>query len=249
VAHAILVAAVIVVATGCGSSGSTGSPGTSATTKPAATTAVAGRTAVEDPLAGLTALQIARRALTATKEARSVRVTGTAAHSGQLLTFDLTLEHGKGCVGSISETNRGSFRLVYNGTAVWIMPGKSFFQSQHATAAVLDALSGKYVEVKSASDSLGGLARMCTLSRLLAFNFAPGLTRHEITLIRAQRALTITDVGVTGYLYVSDTASPKVLRVEAPGADGGSIDFSYPAAMPITAPPANQVVLGSKYGF
>jgi hypothetical protein len=248
---ALLAVAVSAAATACASSGSRasspGTPGTPAITKPAA---AASDTAVADPLAGLTEQQVINRALADTEAARTVRIKGMTGDNGESETFDLILVHGKGCAGSISDSKVGSFKLVYSGSSVWLLPDKGFYQSQKAPASAVAILSGKYLKMKATSYGLGAMAAVCTLTKLLggfSSASAAGSTR-EITSMNGGGALKFADAGDSAYLAVSDTASPKLLRVEAPGS-GGSIDFSYPAATSITTPPASQVVDGSKYGF
>ena len=249
---ALLAVAVSAAATACASSGSRtnspGTPGTAAITKPATATS---HTAVAGPLAGLTATQVINRAWADTEAAETVRIKGMTGDSGESETFDLVLVHGKGCAGSISDSKVGSFKLVYNGTSVWLLPDKGFYQSQKVPADAMAILNGKYLKMKATSYGLGAMAAVCTLTKLLG-GFSPASAAgsiRQITSIDGLSALKFADAGDSAYLAVSDTASPKLLRLQAPGSGGGSIDFSYPAATSITAPPASQVVDGSKYGF
>lgn len=118
---AFLAAALAIGAAACGTSASsTGTKAAAATPKP---------TASRDPLANLTADQIATKALADVKAVTSVDVAGKMADSGQTLTFDLTLVSGKGCQGTLTESKTGSFKLIYLGKKVWIMPDQAFYKN------------------------------------------------------------------------------------------------------------------------
>lgn len=251
---AILIAGVAAGTAACGSSGSSGSsgstaaPGTPTATKPAATAAPAGA----DPLAGLTADQIATRALANTKNAPSVRLTGAATDSGQSIALDVTLVRGQGCEGTLSEGKSGSFRLISNGTTVWVMPDQKFYRSFGGNdPAVLAILNGKYLKVKASSSGLAELAGICSLSNLVgAFGTPTGLVKSAPATVGGQPVVRLSDLGDKGYVYVSDIAKPKLLQLNDPGSGGGKFNFGYPATtISIAPPPASEVLDGSKYGF
>jgi len=254
-AAAFVTAALAVGTAACGSSASPGSsatsasPGTSSATAPAATPSGA---ASAGPLAGLTADQVATKALADTKAAPSVHLTGTGTDSGQSLTLDLTLVHGKGCVGTVSMAKMGSFRLIYDGKTVWALPDAKFYKGAGVTdSGALAILNGKYLKLKSTDSGLGGLATLCSLNGLVgAFGTPIGLNMAAPTSVRGVPAVKLSDAGDTAYLYVTYAAKPELLQLNAPGSSGGVFDFSYPATViTITPPPASQVIDGSKYGF
>jgi hypothetical protein len=258
---AVLAAALATGAAACGSSGSpasspgpAGSPssagaGTSAGTTPAATGPA---TATGDPLAALSADQIATRALADTKSAPSLHLTGVASDSGQSLTINVTLVRGKGCAGTLSEGKSGSFKLISNGTTVWALPDQQFYKSVGATdPAVLAILNGKYLMLKASDSGLAGMAAICSLSSLVgAFGTPFGLIKGAPTTIDGQPAVKLSESGDPDYLYVTDVAVPKLLQLNDPSSGGGIFNFSYPATtIAITPPPASEVLDGSKYGF
>jgi len=212
--------------------------------------AACGSSASSDPLAGLTSTQIARQAVTGTEAASSVRIYGQGSDSGQPLSIDLTIVKGKGCQGSLSEGSVGSFKLVYTGGTVWVLPDSKFYQSNNVPAAVTSILNGKWLEVKGTTSGIGTIANLCTMSTLLGqFTGDAGNAKGVKTTLNGQPAVKITDNTDKGYAYVTDTAPPQLLQVTKPGAGGGTINFSYNTATTITPPPASQVIDGSKYGF
>jgi hypothetical protein len=203
------------------------------------------------PFAGLTADQVAARALADTKAAPVVRITGTGSDSGQTLTLDVTLVRGKGCQGTISEGTAGSFRLVYNGTTVWVLPDSKFYQSNGVPAAAQAILDGKYLQVKSTDTGLGAIANLCSVSSLLGgFGTKPtGLVISTPVTFDDMPAVKLSDIFDSAYVYVSYTARPVLLRLTDPTSGGGKLDFSYNSTATITPPPASEVIDGSKYGF
>ena len=90
-----------VLAAGCGTAGSTSSTaGTPALATPSG-----------NPLAGLTADQIATKAEADLKAASSVHIAGPVTDSGQTYVLDLTIGP-KGCTGTMASPGKGSFRLL-----------------------------------------------------------------------------------------------------------------------------------------
>lgn len=226
----------------CGSSGSSSSSTSSSSSSLSPS---------PNALAGQDSQQIATKAVAGTEAAPSVRVAGSGTDSGQTFSLDLTLVHGKGCQGSIGEGKQGSFRLVYTNNTVYVLPDTTFYKANGAPAAVLPLLRGKYLKLKSTDSGLGSLAAICTVNSLLSkFTLDAGTAKGVMTTVNGQPVVKITDKTGSGFAYVSDTASPKLLRIQKPGSAGGEVNFTYPATPPaITAPPASQVIDGSKYGF
>lgn len=214
-------------------------------------TAACGSSGSADPLAGLTSKQIAAKAVTSTEHASAVRITGSGQDSGAAITLDLTVLKGKGCQGSFSEANLGTFKLVYNGTTVWLLPDATFYKSQHVPASAAAVLSGKYIEAKATSTGMSSMAQLCSLSGLLGtVNKNASLKKGVKTTFDGQPVIKITDNTGSGVAYVTDTTTPQILMIDKPGSQGGKLTFAYtglPTA--ITPPPASQTVDGSKYGF
>lgn len=217
----------------------------------AAGTAACGSSGAADPLAGLTSKQIAAKAVTATEQTSAVRIQGNGSDSGVAITLDLTVLKGKGCQGSFSEAKLGTFKLVDNGTTVWLLPDATFYKSQKVPASATAVLSGKYIEAKATSTAMASMAQLCSLSGLLGtVSKNASLGKGVKTTFEGQPAIKITDNTGKGVAYVTDTATPQIMMIDKPGSDGGKLNFGY-SGLPtaITPPPASQTVDGSKYGF
>jgi hypothetical protein len=207
-----------------------------------------------DPLSGLTGSQIAAKAISDLKVASAVHINGTLNSSGVAVGMDLSLVRVSGCAGTKSEKNAkgnvGSFQLVAIGKLVWVKPNRTFWKKAGgSTPAVLRVVSGKYLRVKGTS-ALGSLSDFCSTTTL-AGNFepiSPGLRKGTTATIAGLRALRIMDTADSDSLYVSDTATPEILRIAA-GSEG-NLDFSnYGTPVKIAAPPKSETLSGAKYGF
>lgn len=217
----------------------------------AAGTAACASGPAPDPLAGLTSKQVATKAVTGTEAASSVRITGSGEDSGQSITLDLTEVKGKGCQGSFSEAKLGSFKMVYNGTDVWVLPDAQFYQSENVPSSAVALLNGKWIEVKSNTAGLGSMTQLCSVSGLLGVvSKDASLIKGTKTTFDGQPAIKITDNTGKGYAYVTDTSTPQLLLIHSTGSGGGQLNFVYGGiADAITPPPASQTIDGSKFGL
>ena len=203
-----------------------------------------------DPLHGLSAAAISAKAIANTEAAGSMRVTGKGASAGQSLSFDLTVANGKGCAGTVTESKAGSFRVIEAGASMWVQPDDAFYRAEAARGALvpLAALSGKYLRETPGRSALGSFGSLCRLTPLLtAFKSAAASFRKgAVTTIGGVAVLPLS--GGTASMYVTDTSSPKLVKISAPGTT--LYYFSrYGAPAPISAPPASEVTDGSRFGF
>ena len=197
-----------------------------------------------NPLGGMTAQQIYAQALDNLKAASSVRVTGSIATYGGALTMNLTDGPG-GCTGTLSTNGSGSVGLVGIGSKLWIKPDRQYLKSSGVTAALTSQLTGKYLTTTGQS---ANLATLCGLSRITSqLGTGTTFTKGAATTISGQRVLQILATGQPGSEYVTNSASPQVVRLDT---GSGIMDFSnYNAPLTLTPPPANETVDGAKYGF
>jgi hypothetical protein len=210
-----------------------------------------GSSAPSSPLSGLSADQIATRAIANLKTAATVRVTGDVSGSGQTYDLDLTLVRAQGCEGTMALKGTGSVKLVAVGKEVWINPDRQFWKKVGGSNAdaVLHVLSGKYMKVKATSQ-LGSLSGFCGPSQLAgSFGHTPaGLIKGKTTTISGQATLQIKDPGDSASLFVSETAKPQIVQIA--GGSEGTLTFSdYNSPVKLTAPPRRETLNGAKYGF
>jgi hypothetical protein len=243
-AAGLLAAAIAASATACASGGS-GTTGSS-------------------PLVGKSPDQIVQKSVADLKAASSVRITGKLVESGQGVTLDLVDVAAHGCQGTIgltaSASATGGSSAAVSGTAdlvvadgtVYMKLDQSFFKSAGLPASEFSDVVGKYIKLTSTSD-LANFAQLCDPSTLSAA-FAKedtGFVAAGSAMISGQPALGFKQPKNTsnGTVYVSDTATPEIVRIAGPSNEG-SVDFSdYNAPATITAPPASKVIDGSKFGL
>jgi hypothetical protein len=244
----ILAAVIVLSAAACGSGGSSGSvkSGGSATSGASA-------------LAGMSANQIVQRSVSDLKAASSIRITGALHDSGQSRALDLTVAATGGCQGTITYTASASATGLdaISGTAdlidadgtVYMKYDESLVKSLGLPSSTLADLNGNHVKITSTSDA--SVAQVCSpLGPWSAFaNDNGGFVETGTATIGGQPALAFKQQKQPGIVYISDSATPEIVRI-AGSASQGTFDLSeYNAPATITAPPAGDVIDGSKFGL
>jgi hypothetical protein len=194
-------------------------------------------------LAGLTADQIASKALADLEAASSVHVTGWAAVSGHDVTFSLALTPG-GCQGTMGVPHQGTFVFVQAGVDAWVKPSDQFWQSLGVPRSELPRVSGKWVARTPANaNRIPGASTFCTPADV-ARGFggpATGLVKEGSSTIAGQPAVDLKRTRDAASLDVSIAARPEFLRIVDPGR--GAFTFSrYDARVFLTPPPAGDVI-------
>jgi hypothetical protein len=211
-------------------------------------------------LTGAAAAALVSRAIANTQAAASVRVagnatvtrSGTAGSGGQPVTFDLTLVRNVGCQGTIALSKTEAFKLVETGGYVWILPSTAFYASLHLDKAALALIADKYIRVKSTDKQLGDLGKECTFSGLLGSLSKPAGKDYAAVPVtfNGAPAYEVTQSGQQGTAFVANTATPLLLKITDPQANGGTITFtSYNATKTITAPADAESIDGSQLGL
>lgn len=214
-------------------------------------TAAACNGPLANPLSGLSVYQIVKKAVANTKAAPDVRIVSSASNSGQVTKMDLSVVRGKGCTGTLFQSGVGSFKIIYSGSTVWVMPSKSYLRAalSHSNGATVALLAGKWLKVKAGSSGLGLFSASCSVSTALGSAARPSssqpISGGSTSVMNGQNVVELTDEGVK--LYITEKAEPRLVSVKA---GRGTTSFSYPAApASIAPPPASQVVDAAKYGL
>jgi hypothetical protein len=240
-AAAMAAAGLAILAAGCGASTSTsGTPASTASARPSA-----------NPLASLTADQIITKADADLKAASSVQVAGPIADSGQTYILNLTLGP-RGCKGTMSMPKKGSFQLLKIGKKLWFKGNRRFWEVNGGTSdpAVLKFLEGKAIEVSATGSGLAAFGTLCDPRQLAAAfaGSAGGVVKGATSVISGQPALQLKDTGDGESAYVTISAHPEFVRLDA--GRQGHLDFTaYDAPLTLTPPPASQTIDGARYGF
>jgi hypothetical protein len=215
--------------------------------------AACGGGAPADPLASMSANQIMTKTLADLKAASSVQYSGNASDSGQEISLDLAIAKSGACRGTMSEPGTGSIKIVTLGQTMWLQMSAKFWASEGMTnSAEANMLAGKYISVPENSSGMSAFSGLCSLSGLAGNFKGKGTLKKEAeSTIDGQKVLGIEDSANNAVAYVTDTATPELVRVTGSGSDKGDIlNFTgYGATEQITAPPSSDVIDGSKLGL
>jgi hypothetical protein len=218
----------------------------------AGVTACGTTTPSANPLAGLTAGQIAARAITDLKAASSVHFAGSVTDSGAAYAVDVTAGTTD-CAGTLGIPGQGSVALLKIGQRLWIKPDDQFWASTGASPANLHLAEGKYVQASPGDPDFSAVQMLCSPAQFADSlgNQMKYLVKGATTTIDGHSALQLRDTSTAGSAYVTISASPEFLRLDAQaGGSTGQLDFSdYDAPVTLTPPPASQTIDGSTIGL
>jgi hypothetical protein len=207
-------------------------------------TACSSSSPAADPLASLTAKQIASKATADLGDAPSVTLTGQAPVSGQQANINVTLTR-HGCDWKIALGHQGSVELIVVGSTVWMKADTQFWESQQGTSqgrTIAALLDGRYAQMP-ASDT-GSLVSYCSPEDFAnQVNNGDSMVKGPVVTVNGQQALEVRDTSDGSVGYVSMSADPQLLRITAGKGDGpGQIDLTYNGPGTISPPPASQAV-------
>ena len=179
-----------------------------------------------DPLAGDSAATIITEAKANTIAAQSLTISGgePSAHAS----IDLTIVHGLGCTGTVTQSSGTTSTLI------WI--GKTVYAHTKGMPAT------EWMKGTSSESNLQGLLALCMPGSLLASLDPSDVTSatRSVTVYDGGPALSLslpgTAGGQGGTIVVTDTATPVLLKISQPGS--GGLTFSRYGATKTIAPPA-----------
>ena len=241
----------------CGSAASSG--GTSSSTGAAnanATSAAPSAASTVDPLASMGATQVAAEVVTDAKAASTLTLDGSITQTdGTGETVNLGIKPSQGCTGTIGTTGKGSFKLTKIGSTIYLNPDKQFWLANGGAAAstIINLVNGKYIKVSSTDKTMGSVADLCDVSQMFSTNGKQdSLSKGKVTTLNGTRVLPLNDSSEGSVSYVTDTGKPQLAEITSTkgGKNGsGKITVTYGAPVTLTAPPASQIIDGSKLGL
>jgi hypothetical protein len=236
----------------CSSAASSG--GTSSSTGAAG--AAPSATSTADPLASMSATQVGAEVMADAKTASSLTLVGSITQTdGTGETVNLAIKPSAGCTGTIGTTGKGSFKLTKIGDTIYLDPDKKFWEANGGAAAstIINLVNGKYIKVSSTDKTMGSVADLCDVSQIFATNGKQdSLSKGKVTTLNGTQVLPLNDTSEGSVSYVTDTSKPQLVEITSPkGAKNGSgkITVTYGAPVTLTAPPASQIIDGSKLGL
>ena len=206
-----------------------------------------------DPLAGLSAAKVLAETVADAKVASSLTMKGTITQSGQSLTVNLAIKPGHGCTGTIGMGSKGNLKLIVIGKTAYLNPDDTFWKANSGAnaATVIALVGGRYLQAPTSDSNMTAFAGLCDVSQILAPDSSSGpVTRGAVTTLAGTRVLPLKDS--ESVAYVTDTSKPELVQLSAPkGSKNGSglvtVTMNVPGTL--TAPPASQVIDGSKLGM
>ena len=200
-----------------------------------------------DPLAGLTAGQIARRAIADLAAVSSVRIAGSTGQDGQIAVIDVAAD-ARGCTETLRIPGQGTSALLQIGTTMWFKPSDQWWKwiAYRVPAAARRHLEGKYLQTP---DVPAGMAAGCSRGELAsAFGSElKDLVKGKITTIAGQPALQLAGKRHSTSAYVTISARPEFLRIDVSGQEH-TVFTGYNRPLTLTPPPAGQTISTAQLG-
>ncbi|MFD3484354.1 hypothetical protein [Streptomyces sp. NPDC058665] len=216
-----------------------------------------------DPFAGMSAAQIARKAVTATKGAKSLRLTAEGTENGKRLKVDFSLDNKGTCAGGLRRDDSEAEFAVVNG--VTYVKGDDEFWRSLASGGndpnpespdpgradeLVQLLSGKWLKIPASGNSparaLGGACDLDAMLGTLNTADTKGLTRGAAAEVDGRKAVTLVkrEGGRTQTTFVAAEGAPYLLKAVSEGGQApGTVlfgDFGVPVKA--TVPPAGDTV-------
>ena len=201
-----------------------------------ATPAVA--TPDRDPLAHLTANQIAARAEADLVAATSVHVFSSVSVKGKIRTVINVTITRKACAGSFGLALYGSEQFIQVGKLEWVLLTKPLLAKAGYSKAQIARYAGKWAEASTSSAPLGYIS--CTSASLKSGLPSAGWTKGGVANVAGHRAVELSNRKKRITAWVSDSSRPEFLKA---GSGGAWTTLSrYNARVRISPPPARDVV-------
>ncbi|MFB6630891.1 hypothetical protein ACFCWY_13410 [Streptomyces sp. NPDC056362] len=216
-----------------------------------------------DPFAHLTADEIGQRAVTATRSATSLRMTGRVVSDGQPLDIDFAVNDRDECTGLMrikggtAELRRADHVTYMKGDeAFWRVSMGSQGIPEPQISATLELIKGRWLKIAPGQAGSEALSGVCDLKSLLDDldkdkQQRSGLTRGPDGSVAGTPVATLvkkrTDGGTTT-VSVDERGKPYILKiVKAGGDEPGTMLFrDYDKPVVVKTPPADQTVDLSK---
>lgn len=243
-----------------GAAACSGGPGTAGGAAPAAGTAASGSAGRAPGGAGTTAAAatpngveaqdartIVDRSLAALRQARSVRITGQGSSDGQAVTFDLSTDTDGNCAGTMGLSGQGTFRLVKQGTRLWVKPDPVFWRS-HGGPGAEQLIGDKYLKTTTDNTDFAEMGTVCDLGTLAGSlaDASGDLARGQAATVDGSPAVTVAGSGPRGdsVLSVATRGEPYPLRLEhTGGSDTGKVELKeFGTPVPTATPAPDETV-------
>ncbi|MGW4854862.1 hypothetical protein ACWEPZ_26905 [Streptomyces sp. NPDC004288] len=220
-------------------------------------------TPAPDPFAHLTADEIGQRAVTATRSATSLRMTGRVVSDGQPLDIDFAVNDRDECTGLMrikggtAQLRRADHVTYMKGDeAFWRVSMSSQGIPEPQISATLELIKGRWLKIAQGQAGSEALSGVCDLKSLLDDldkdkQQRSGLTRGPDGSVAGTPVATLVKKrteGGTTTVSVAERGKPYILKiVKAGGDEPGTMLFrDYDKPVVVKTPLADQTVDLSK---
>ncbi|MCB8902984.1 MULTISPECIES: hypothetical protein [unclassified Streptomyces] len=218
-----------------------------------------------DPFSGLTADEIGDKAVTATRSATSLRMTGRVVTEGQPLDIDFAVNDRDECTG-VMKIKGGTAELRKIDRITYMKGDEAFWRVSMASQGMPDAqidptvelVKGRWLKIAPGQAGSADLSGVCDLKSLLADLDEDkaerrGLTRGPDAEVDGTPVATLVKKKAedeTTTVSVSQEGKPYILKmVKAGGEEPGAMVLSdYDKPVRVVVPPADETVDLSKLG-
>lgn len=206
-----------------------------------------------DPLSGMSAKQVTTKAIANLTYASAFTIAGSGVEGpGQTVTLNVGYK-GKDCTGTVGYATEGTVDLTVIGSTVWLKPNATFWKTQGGSegAQLGKELAGKWIEAPTSNSNASGLADVCDSQSITSDMPVPAdVAKGSLTTVNGQKVLTLTDKAKDSTMYVTDSATPQIVKVvSTQKSDDGEFTVTYGVPASVSAPPSSQTVNGAQYGF
>ncbi|MGW0461053.1 hypothetical protein [Streptomyces tendae] len=208
----------------------------------------------KEPFTGLTGAQISERALKATTQARSLRMSGTVPdeESGGTIKIDIALDRRGDCAGTMGMNGQGEAELIKTGDTLYLKYDERFLRAQSKgepqadTEALVSLLAGRWTKMSAGGADAKEMAGFCDLDKLLENagdsndDTPTTVTRGKATTVDGTPAFTLyeADGSERNTVYVATEGKPYLLRFESGSKqEPGALSFTgYDEPVPAESP-------------
>jgi hypothetical protein len=184
------------------------------------------------------------------KELSSMRMHGELILGGEDVSFDVSLDTGGDCQGSLSGVEIGHVEFVVHGGQSWVRPDKTFWRASAGKRAddVIALVGDKWVVLLPGDDDF--LEPLCDLDarlRSIGDGSDPGAGRQGTDQIDGQDAVIVTSTTADGdpvKMWVATDDPHHVVKLDVPSGDeAGTVTFSdFDADLGIEAPAESDTI-------
>jgi hypothetical protein len=206
-----------------------------------------------DPLSHMSAAQIDTMAIADVNSGSAFTVVGSGIDGkGQTMTLHLGFAD-KDCTGTVNYGPMGTMTMILIGSTIWLEPNATFWRTQSGSqgAELAKTMAGKWIEAPTSNANASPSVAICNPQQLT--NDIPdpaAVAKGGLTTINGQRVLALTDKAEDTTIYVTDTLTPRVVKVVSTlKTDDGQFAVTYGKPASVSAPPASQIVNGAQFGF